>query len=90
MELDNGKRGRCAVAVSLLKLPDGRVRFIFDDLERRGDSFPAEWKMWSLFTFLDFDSARLYSFEISEAELAGIGRTLLARLLAHSEPQEPK
>src|SRR5262249_618572 len=90
MELDNGERGRSAVAVSLLELPDDRVRLTFDDLERRGNSFPAEWKAWSLFTFLDFDSSQLYSLEISDEELAGIGRALLARLIAHSESESAK
>jgi len=90
VELDDGKRGAAAVAASIREFPDGRVRLIFDDLERRGNSSPTEWKMWSLFTFLDFDSSRFHSLDISDDEFAGIGRALLARLVARAESQREK
>jgi len=46
--------------------------------------------MWSLFTFLDFDSSRFHSLDISDDEFAGIGRALLARLVARAESQREK
>ncbi|GAB3789833.1 hypothetical protein [Dyella agri] len=91
MDSSDKKRGDRGVACSLLKLPDGRLRVVLDDVRNLtpGDSGP--WQHEVLVTFKDYERAALSSLDLPEDELAAFGHYVLARLLATNGllPSEP-
>jgi hypothetical protein len=82
-ERDDGVRGRTGVVVSLVDVPDGRVRLVFDDVERAESSDPRRWDHEFFFTRTELDREAALKVEVSQAELAKIGFAVLARLAAH-------
>ena len=73
---DDGVRGSCGVVVSIGEHPP-RVRVVFDDA--RPSRGPNEWQTTRLFTSFDVpDWEDLQN--LSEKQLAEIGRALVSRL----------
>ena len=74
---DSKKRGRMGVVASVVKRPHGRVRLVFDDLERSA----SDWRTLGIYTWKDM-SQRAFRLKLSDKKLAEIGFVLVARLLA--------
>ena len=74
---DSKQRGRMGVVASVVKRPHGRVRLVFDDLERSA----SDWRTLGLYTWKDM-SQRAFRLKLSDKQLAEIGFVLVARLLA--------
>src|ERR1700693_3270083 len=75
---DNQKRGRMGVVASVVKRPDGRVRLVFDDLERSDSN----WRTLGLYTWKDVSQRVFRSLKLTDKQLAEIGVALVVRLLA--------
>jgi hypothetical protein len=82
MELDDGKRGKAAVGVSIREVDAGNLRISFDDLLRTDDTKLPEWKMYSFYTHFDLSKAAVFDHALTDEEYARIGQTLMARLAA--------
>jgi len=91
MDSSNKKRGEHGVALSLLRLPDGRLRVVMDDVRSLSPGERGPWQHECFVTFKDFEPTDLCSLDLSEDELAGFGHGVLARLLAVNDlpPSEP-
>ena len=79
---DDGLRGDSGVVVSLVERPDGKVRLVFDDVQRSG-SEPATWNHQFFFTRTEVDLDALLETKLGESDLARIGFAITARLAAH-------
>ena len=80
---DDGLRGDSGVVVSLVERPDGKVRLVFDDVQRNPSAQPASWNHQFFFTRTEVDLDGLLETKLSDAELAQIGFAIAARLAAH-------
>jgi hypothetical protein len=78
---NDGRRGRFGVNVTLDLSEEGRLRLILDDVEAR-DEAGSQWRKRCLYTFLDVDKQSALEYRLDRELYAGIGDTLLARLLA--------
>lgn len=91
--MDNGdkERGERGVACSLLRLPDGRLRVVLDDVRNLAPGESGPWRHDVFVTFKDYERAALSSLDLPEDELAAFGHYVLARLLAVNGllPSEP-
>ncbi len=76
---DDGVRGRSGVVVSMVDAPDGKVRLVFDDVQRNGSS----WSHQFLFTSVELDRKALLETTLTDAELASLGFAIAIRLAAH-------
>ena len=75
-------RSLYGVVSCLLLLETGEVRLILDDVCSKTDSWPQSWRSNCPFTQHDFEGKAFLDSELSEEQLANIGRTLVARLSA--------
>jgi hypothetical protein len=82
---DDGLRGDSGVVVSLVERPDGKVRLVFDDVQRNRLGEPAAWNHKFFFTRTEVELDALLDTKLSEAELAQIGFAIAARLAAHKK-----
>lgn len=73
------------IACWLEAQPDGQVRLVMDDVERRDPSTPATWRTKILFTWRDYDKALFLESALSERELSDIGLNVVSRLAALSQ-----
>ena len=67
-EIDDGVRGKYGVIASLRRLPDDRVRVVFDDAVAVADSSakPQQWLPSRLYTWAHFDTAKLKSMQFTD------------------------
>jgi hypothetical protein len=79
---DDRERFGSGVVCSILDLGDGKVRLILDDVANSTGSVTGVWKHRSLYTCKDFLRADIDDLKISDQELAELGFSLLARLVA--------
>lgn len=86
--MDSGDKGRGerGVACSLLKLPDGRIRVVMDDIRNLAPGEQGPWQHDVFVTFKDYELEELASLDLQEGELASFGHYVLARLLAVNGP----
>ncbi len=70
-----------AVAGYLVGSKQGSVELRFDDLVADSDP-PTHWSHWVYFTSLLLDEQRTLNHQLSEKEYAGIGKAVMARLVA--------
>jgi hypothetical protein len=82
MDSSDKERGERGVACSLLKLSDGRLRIVLDDVRNLAPGESGPWQHEVFVTFKDYDRERLSSLDLHEDELAAFGHYILARLLA--------
>lgn len=82
MGLDDGKRGKTAVGVSIRETDTGELRISFDDLKRAEDTKLPNWRMWSFYTHFDLSKDEVLGHALTDEEYARIGQTVLARLAA--------
>lgn len=82
MDVDDGKRPRKGVVVTLLDLGDGMSRLIIDDVSsddlRRDTSWKHEW----FFTHKTLRSKDVDDMALSDDDYRRIGISIMARLLA--------
>jgi len=85
------ERGERGVACSLLRLPDGRLRVVLDDVRNLTPGNAGPWEHEVFVTFKDYERMALSSLDLPEEELAAFGHYALARLLAANGllPSEP-
>jgi hypothetical protein len=83
--VDDGARGRSGVVVSLVEAPGGKVRLVFDDVQRTGASTALTWDHQFLFTRIELDLDALLETKLSESDLAKIGLAITAGLAAHKQ-----
>lgn len=84
--MDSGKeRGEHGVTCSLLRLADGRVRVMLDDVRNLAPGASGRWRHEAFVTFKDYDVGQLSSLDLPEDELAAFGHYVLARLLAAND-----
>ena len=82
-EMDDQKRGSEGVVCSIQTLENGRLRIVMDDVSNRDGFGQGPWEHRVLVTWKDYEATELEDLEsLSEAELAGFGHYLLARLMA--------
>ncbi|GGA29497.1 hypothetical protein [Dyella nitratireducens] len=84
MDSSNNERGARAVACSVLKLPNGKLRVVLDDVANQAPDNPGLWQHDVFVTFKDYEPSELSALELSEDEFAAFGHYVLARLLAIS------
>lgn len=82
MDSSDQERGERGVACSLLRLSDGRLRLVLDDVRNLSPGNSGPWQHEVFVTFKDYERTELSSLELSEGELAAFGHYVLARLLA--------
>jgi hypothetical protein len=82
MDSSDKERGERGVACSLLRLPNGRLRVVLDDVRNLAPGESGPWQHEFFVTFKDYEQAELSSLDLSEDELAAFGHYVLARLLA--------
>ncbi|MFK2878270.1 hypothetical protein [Rhodanobacter hydrolyticus] len=76
------KRGEHGVACSLLRLSDGRLRVVLDDIRNLAPGELGPWRHEVFVAFKDYEREELSSLDLPEEELAAFGHAVLARLLA--------
>jgi hypothetical protein len=79
---DDLRRGSLGVIAALVRGSDGRLRLVFDDASSDSDTYPQEWQVRNLYTYKDFDAEQVLNIALTEHELADIGLSLVARLVA--------
>ena len=79
MEADDGKRGRSGVVCSLRDLGNGRLRVVLDDVSNSEGSTKGNWSHEVVFTWKDYDAAKIENQELSDKELAELGFNVLVR-----------
>lgn len=82
MDSSDKERGERGVTCSLLKLPDGRLRVVLDDVSNLTPSESGSWHHEVFVTFKDYEYEELSSLNLPEDELAAFGHYVLARLMA--------
>jgi hypothetical protein len=82
MDSSDKERGERGVACSLLRLSDGRLRVVLDDVRNLAPGESGSWRHDTFVTFKDYEGATLSSLDLPEDELAAFGHYVLARLLA--------
>lgn len=82
MDSSDRERGERGVACSLLRLSDGRLRVVLDDVRNLAPGDTGPWRHEVFVTFKDYEQAELSSLDLSGDELAAFGHYVLARLLA--------
>jgi len=82
MDSSDKDRGERGVACSLLRLPDGRLRVVLDDVRNLAPGESGPWQHEVLVTFKDYEQATLSSLNLTEDEFAAFGHYVLTRLLA--------
>jgi hypothetical protein len=82
MDSINKERGERGVACSLLRLSDGRLRVVLDDVRNLAPGESGPWQHEVFVTFKDYQRADLSSLNLPEEELAAFGHYVLTRLLA--------
>jgi len=75
---DDQERGSTGIVASLVVRPRGRVRVVFDDVERSGSS----WRTLRLYTLKEMSSRAFRELKVNEKQLAEVGFALLVRLAA--------
>ena len=73
------------VVVSLVRLNDGNVRVVFDDVEKTMSVDVTGWNVVSPYTSTDFAGSKLDPASLSESKLAEVGFNLLNRLAVLSK-----
>ena len=91
MDSSDKERGERGVTCSLLRLSDGRLRVVLDDVRNLAPGESGPWLHEVFVTFKDYKQTELSSLDLSEDELAAFGHYVLARLLAVNGllPSEP-
>ena len=82
MDGNDKERGECGVPCSLLRLSNGRLRVVLDDVRNLAPGESGPWQHEVFVTFKDYEQAELSSLDLSEDELAAFGHYVLTRLLA--------
>jgi hypothetical protein len=77
-----------AVAGYLARSSQGNIELRFDDLVADSES-PTQWRQWVYFTSLKLDKQRTLDHQLTEKEYAGIGRTVMTRLVALLSVHDP-
>lgn len=62
------------------------MRIVFDDLRRRDPTWPPEWEMWAFITNAELPLEG-FPRELTERQLAAIGRVVVSRLWAQWKPE---
>ncbi len=78
-------RNGVVCSFSLLKLNNGKVRIVVDDVVNSKATNDQTWEHENFFTFKDYDSASFENLELSESEFADFGHSILARLIHKSK-----
>jgi hypothetical protein len=81
-EPDYKPRSHYGVVSCLQLLESGEVRLILDDVCSRTDHWPQVWQSHWPFTRQDFAGKVFLACQLTEEQLADIGRNLVARLSA--------
>lgn len=82
-EKDDSVRSVAGVVCCLRDLPNGQVRLVLDDVANESNSTTGPWSHRVVFTWKDFDAQQIDNLTLSEKELAGLGHSVLARLVAY-------
>jgi hypothetical protein len=82
MDSSNKERGKRGIACSLLRLQDGRLRIVLDDVRNLSSGELGPWQHDVFVTFKDYDQVDLSSLNLPDEELAAFGHYVLTRLLA--------
>ena len=90
MSQDEQRRAEHGVVACMVPTPDGGYRLVLDDVSSSSADYPQVWNVTRLFTYKDFDGTRLIDTNLSEEELADIGLSLVARLVAFEEVKRGK
>ena len=80
---DDDERARSGVTASLVTEEAGSIRLILDDVVRDDEVRPRFWKHRCFYTSLHLELESLEEAELSERQMAAIGRALVVRLVAH-------
>lgn len=83
---DRGKRGRLAVAISIVEEEDAYV-FFFDDLQLRDTTERRTWEHQKFVTTAVVPKEKLQTMNFTTDELAGMGLTILGSLKAMYDPR---
>jgi hypothetical protein len=83
MEPSDSAPTKVGVVCSLEELQSGQLRVVLDDVRSESKSTPGGWSHHVLFTHKDFEAQELDDLALSEKELAGLGFSILARLVAY-------
>jgi hypothetical protein len=82
MDLDDGIRSAIGVVACIRKLPDGKIRLIFDDVKSDQLEKPNIWTHDWFYTMNSYDEDRFIKGKLTEKELSEIGFNLIIRLNA--------
>lgn len=82
MDVDDGRRPRKGVVVSLLDLGDGTSRVIMDDVTSDDLLRDTSWKHEWFFTHKTLSSRDVDEMALSDEDYRRIGISIMARLLA--------
>ena len=82
MSTDEKLRGPSGIVLSLHELPGHKVRVHMDDVKNEGTPSKGPWVDRGVVTWKDYDEVELENMQFSEEELAGLGASVMARLLA--------
>jgi len=83
MAAGNSTRLSAGVVCYLQEGPNGHLRLVLDDVASESESQAGPWKRRALFTSKDFEAQAIDSMHISAVELAALGESVLARLVAY-------
>lgn len=90
METDDSKRNSRGVVCTLVINDEGRARLVMDDAESSTAVAPQTWRGTTLFTWMDFREDEFLPVDLSEAQLAEIGLSVVARLAAFENNKRKK
>jgi hypothetical protein len=82
VDSENEQRAKSGLVLCIHRTSEGRLRLVIDDVVAESDRWPQMWRSHVFVTRNEYDPERFLSSELTEAEFADIGATVVASLAA--------
>lgn len=82
MDPENEQRAKKGLVLCIHRTSEGKLRLVMDDVVAESDRWPQAWRSHVFVTHNEYDPERFLDSQLTEAEFADIGFTVVATLAA--------
>lgn len=82
MDPENEQRAKKGLVLCIHRTSEGKLRLVMDDVVAESDRWPQTWRSHVFVTRNEYDPEGFLEAQLTEAEFAEIGFTVVARLAA--------